>query len=100
MVAQQQTQSHRGGFGSPRFAQPQRDPNAPKPEPKETGHRIWKLVHSYKVGEGFANTTAVAAIPGGCLVRTCSRNARGCAEALVFVPGAKLADFAATGGAR
>lgn len=74
--------------------------NGPKPEPKETGNRIWKLVHSYKVGETFANTTAVAQLPGGCLVRTCSRNARGCAEALCFVPGAKLADFAATGGAR
>lgn len=99
MVAQQHNYRNSGGVCAPRFASPQRD-NGPKPEPKETGNRIWRLVHSYKVGETFANTTAVAQLPGGCLVRTCSRNARGCAEALVFVPGAKLADFHAAGGAR
>lgn len=100
MVAEQQSQHTRGGYG-PRLAQRQPD-NGPKPKAKETGTRIWRLVHSYRVGETFSNTTAVAQIPGGCLVRTCSRNARGCAEALVFVPGATAADFglAQNGGGR
>ena len=100
-----QNNAFRGSPGSPRFTRQTTqtfDPSAPKPAVKETGTRIWKLVHSYKVGENFANTTAVAAIPGGCLVRTCSRNARGCAEALVFVPGATAAAFglAQNGGGR
>lgn len=101
MVAYNTQNQFRGSPGSPRYSQQTPStPADPKPAVKETGTRIWRLIHSYKVGEGFANTTAVAQIPGGCLVRTSSRNARGCAEALVFVPGAKLADFTATGGAR
>lgn len=85
--------------GSARFAQPQRD-NGPAPTPEEKGARIWKLVHSYRMGQGFSSITAVAPMAGGCLVRTTSKSARGQSEALCFVPGACLADFASPGGAR
>lgn len=97
MVAQQQSQ-YRGGY-SPRFAQPQRD-NGPRPEPKTTGKCPWRIVHSYRIGENFSDITAVCEVPGGVIVRTTSKNARGCSQAMVFVPGASAADFYPTGGAR
>lgn len=96
MVAQQQSQ-YRGGAYAPRFPQPQRDPNAPRPEPKTTGKCPWRVVHSYRIGENFSDITAICPVPGGVIVRTTSKNARGCSQAMVYVPGASAADF---GGAR
>jgi hypothetical protein len=83
--------------GSARFAQPQQD-NGPRPEPKESGQRPWVLLHSYRIGDTYSDITSVMAVPGGCLIRTASKSAKGQSQAMVFVPGAKLADFAPQGG--
>lgn len=100
MVAQT-SQHNRGGY-APRFAQPQRDPNAPKPEAKVTGTCPWRVVHSYRMGEGYSDITAIAVVTGGILVRTTSKSSKGCSQALVFVPGGRPEDFGVTmrGGAR
>ena len=103
MVAQQSQSYSSGSRPAARSfyqSQPQRDPNAPKPEAKETGRRCWQVVHSYRCGESYSDITAICAVKGGVIVRTTSKNARGCSQALVFVPGATVADFTSTGGAR
>lgn len=81
--------------GSARFSpqQPQRD-NGPKPEVKETGERPWVLLHRYQMGDTYTDVTSVMNVPGGVLIRTVSKTAKGCSQALVFVPGPSLADFA------
>lgn len=88
--------------GSARFpqSQPQRD-NGPKPEPQEKGERPWVLLHSYRVGDTYSDITSVMAVPGGVIVRTASKSARGHSQAMVHIPGASLSDFAPSrGGAR
>ena len=86
--------------GSARFAAPQRD-NGPKPEPQEKGERPWVLLHSYRVGDTYSDITSVMAVPGGVIVRTASKSARGHSQAMVHIPGASLSDFAPSrGGAR
>lgn len=82
--------------GSARFSPqsaPQRD-NGPKPEAQEKGERPWVLLHSYRMGDTYSDITSVMAVPGGVIVRTASKSAKGQSQAMVFIPGASLADFA------
>jgi hypothetical protein len=61
---------------------------------KVTGNaKLWTSLQTATSGE-TTKTTRARQIAGGVILNTCTRGPAGIAEALVFIPGATLADFA------
>ena len=79
----------------PTFAQPAAPaPQAPAPAPVQTTGRadFWQVAQRIRA-QGATKTTSVTAAPGGVVVNVSTRTGQGVAEALVFIPGATVADF-------
>ena len=58
--------------------------------------RLWRTIELVTDrATGTRKSTRILGMPGGVLVNTCTRSSAGMSEALVFVPGATLADFPA-----
>jgi hypothetical protein len=55
--------------------------------------KLWTSLQSASQ-DGTTKTTRARQIPAGVVLNTCTRGPAGIAEALVFIPGATLADFA------
>jgi hypothetical protein len=79
-------------------------PDAPKkPAPKAPAASTVKITGDVKfwtsaqtvrdTRDGSTKTTRFRAVAGGVVVNTCTRGPSGMCEALVFIPGAKAADF-------
>ena len=64
------------------------------PAPRRAGNpKFWTPLQT--VGDGqTTKTTRARQIAAGVVLNTCTRGPAGIAEALVFIPGATLADFA------
>ena len=95
MIAQNNYNNQRGPSvgGYAHNSQPQPD-NGPRPEAKETGERPWVLLHSYRVGDTYSDITSAMNVPGGVIIRSATKTAKGLSQSMVFVPGPSLADFA------
>lgn len=81
----------------PGGAKPQIPPAKPKaPAVAALNPRLWRMVELVTDRQtGTRKSTRILGVPGGVLVNTCTRGSAGMSEALVFVPGATLADFPA-----
>jgi hypothetical protein len=79
----------------PKPPAPAAKPPAPAPAPVQTTGRadFWRQVQRVRAA-GATKTTTVTAAPGGVVLNVTTRTGQGVAEALVFIPGATLADFA------
>lgn len=68
-------------------------PKAPAAPVQTTGRAdLWKQVQRIRA-KGATKTTSVTAAPGGVVLNVATRTGQGVAEALVYIPGATLADF-------
>jgi hypothetical protein len=67
----------------------------PPAKPTVTGNlTLWSPVQTIRDPKtGATKTTRVLELAAGCLVNTCTRTPVAVAEALCFIPGARLADF-------
>jgi hypothetical protein len=70
---------------------------ATKPAPRiatKGVQQLWQTLQSKTDTENAtSNTTRLLALPQGVVLNTCTRGPAGMCEALVFIPGAKPADF-------
>ena len=69
-------------------------PAKPATRPVSKGNpKLWTPLQTVSDGQ-TTKTTRARQIPAGLILNTCTRGPAGIAEALVFIPGATLADFA------
>lgn len=69
-------------------------PALPGAKPVVKGNaKLWTSLQTATQGD-TTKTTRARQIAGGVVLNTCTRGPAGIAEALVFIPGATLADFA------